>query len=108
MKNTAVMTDTPVGRQLKKDLLTLAVNVGHILIESRRGFYRPFELVPFTDITHYFDADMVELGMIAFKDSPCETILIHDPPRMWAPAFLAKSEIRQNLWHKRFDNPAMC
>jgi len=100
------MTSTPLGAQLKQDLLAKAEHVGHILIESRRGFYTPFQLVPFTEITHYFDKDMAELGMIGFKDSPVETVLIHDPPRMWAPEFLARSEIRENRWNKRFDNPS--
>ncbi len=99
------MTDTPEGNKLKRDLLANAEYVGHILIESRRGFYRPFELVPFDEITHYFNADMQELGMIAFRDSPVETVLIHNPPRIWGESILNRSQIAKNLW-KGFDKKA--
>ena len=103
MKNTAIFTHTPLGRKIKQDLLADAEHVGHILMESRGTYYQAFTLTPFSEITHYFNKDMKEVGMIAFAFSPVETVLIHDPPRMWSPEFLKKSQIRENRWNKRFD-----
>ncbi len=99
MKNIALLTSTPKGAELKKRLLSVAEFRGHVLIESYRNrwTHEP-TFVPFTDITHYFNDDGKELGMIGFPDSSVETVLLHDPPRVWAATFLNRSQIRINPW----------
>ncbi len=103
MTNVGILTSTPEGAAYKKALLARAEFVGHMLIETRRFWAGEPNLTPFTEMTHYFDTTQHELGMIAFRDSTVETILIHDPPRMWGNPAFSRCEIRQNLWHKRFD-----
>ena len=46
----AILTSTPEGAKLKKDLLATAANVGHILIERQRMGVT--EYLPFTEIAH--------------------------------------------------------
>ena len=106
MKN-ALLTSTPEGAKLKADLLSEAVYRGHILIEYRRSIFTDErEPRPFHEIAHYFNTSMNELGMIAFPDSPAESILTFDPPRLWGQAALDKSQIVSNGWNKQFDKVA--
>lgn len=91
----ALLTSTPEGANLKKMLLAHAKYQGHMMIVTRRN---PWTLepqrVPFHEITHYFNDEYGELGMIAFSGSQCESILLFDDrPRQWAPAFLANVRI---------------
>ena len=97
MKNIALLTSTPKGAKLKADLLANAINVGNILIERQRMGVP--EHLPFTEITHYFNDEMGEIGMVAFAHSSVETVFLHDPPRVWGVSMLAHSEIRQNFCH---------
>lgn len=105
LANVGIFTHTPMGERAKKSLLAEAEHVGNILIECRTSFYTPHQRVPFHEITYFFDKDYREIGYIVFKDGPCESVYIHDPPRMWHPDFLAKSQIRENRWNKKFDDP---
>jgi hypothetical protein len=100
----AILTSSLEGAKLKKALLDTAEHVGHLCIENRDYWKGNVRLTPFYEITHYFDSDMHELGMIAFRDTPVETILMYDLPRVWAECFLAHSAIHQNRWNKRFNS----
>lgn len=43
------------------------------------------------ELVHCFDANMEEIGMIAFG----KTVTLFDPPREWSPEFLDSCEITE-------------
>jgi hypothetical protein len=99
MINKAIATNTPEGAAFKLALVLRAAYTGNVLLEYRRSIFTDeTELRPLNEIAHYFDVNMAELGMIAFPNSTCETVLIHNPPRMWGKTQLARCQTFKNSW----------
>ena len=95
--NNAILTNTPEGAAIKRQLLETADFKGHIIVVVRCPYTGRIDYSTFHEIAHYFGPDMRELGMIGFPDSSVETVLLFDPPRKWDEAIIARSSIRKNF-----------
>lgn len=67
---------------------------GHIMLEQYRNRYTDAVYkVPFTEMTHYFNEEMKELGYITFEGTRFQTIHLFDPPRIWSKEILDNCQI---------------
>lgn len=103
MLDVALFTISPDGAKLKSYILETATDQGNMLIQSGRRYWtQEPTFFTFYDITHFFNPDRTEVGMIAFANTVHETALVFSTARRWSPEFLNRCEFRKNVMHPSF------
>jgi hypothetical protein len=89
-----------MARLEKKLLEERASFVGHISIELRHWYSGTVRRMPFTDIAHYFNSEMLEVGCVVFPNTQFERVQVFHPPRIWSKESLANLTVPQ-FWFPR-------